>query len=487
MSSILKFINFNFIAKVVGAMCLIECIFIAICIVFSLAYGESDFTPFLYTFFAFALVGVILTYVGRHNSSLQPGKREAMLGVTLTWLTLSTIGMCPFIIGGYTGGMRAFFETISGFTTTGFTVFSDVESLPHGILLWRSITQWQGGIGIVVFTIALLPILGSGAGLLYDAETTGVEHERFLPRITSAALRLWLVYLVLTIILILLLCLGGMDWFESICHAFSGISTGGFSTRNGSIGVFDSFYIEVVLCVFMFIASLDFTVLYFASVGKMKRLFKDEQFRWFLGITIFFTVVTAFWLFHIGVYSDLSESFRRAVFQVFSFISTTGYITADINLWMSFFWFCALFICLICGCAGSTSGGIKVSRFIILIKNLRSEFKRRTRTSIATSVKLDGVALRKELVAQVLAFFFLYLVLIVLGAALLTLSGNDFVTAIATSVAAIGNVGACFGGYSSGFEYASTWDLSIVSFLMLAGRLEVFTVVSLFSAAFWKR
>lgn len=486
MQSALKYINFFFVSKVVGIMCLIECLFIATSMCIAFYYGEADSIPFLYTLFIAMGVGGLLLLIGNRHTQVQPGKKEAMLGVTLTWLTLSLIGMCPFILGQYASGMLAFFETVSGFTTTGFTVFSDVEHLPHGLLFWRSIMQWQGGIGIVVFTIAMLPILGTGAGLLYNAETTGVDHKRFLPRITSAALRLWLVYLVLTIILIGLLYSGDMDLFDAICHACSCISTGGFSTRNGSIGVFNSPYIEFIIGLFMFIGSLDITVLYFASVGKLKKLFRDEQFWWFLGLVLSFSGITTVWLFYMDLYPTIGESFRRASFQILSLISSTGYVTADLNLWYPFFWLCALFVSLVCGCAGSTSGGIKVSRLIILFKNLRCEFKKRIHTSLVTMVKIDGISLSKNIVAQVMAFFFLYLSLIVLGSILLTLSGNDFTSSIATSVAAISNVGATFGSYSSGFSGAPAWDLSILSFLMLAGRLEVFTVVSLFTVTFWK-
>lgn len=483
-------INIFFVLKVVGAMALFEGVFVLAALVLALAHKEAEWQHFLITLLSTSSIGAIFSFIGRRpQEAVSLGKREGMLAVTLTWFTLSCVGMLPFLLGrGYSVGVAAsFFEAVSGFTTTGFTVFADVESLPKSILFWRAIMQWHGGIGIVVFTIALLPMLGTGAGLLLDAETTGVEHERFLPRITTAATKIWLVYLVLTVLLIALLLVGKMNVFDSVCHAFACISTGGFSTKNASIAAYNSPYIEYVISLFMVIGSLDFTVLYFASRGRLRRLLTDEQFRWFIGLVVTVSVITGIWLLYIQWTTDTEYSFRTALFQVSSLISSTGFTTANINEWKPFFWCLALFIMLIGGCAGSTAGGIKVSRFIILLKNMGCEFRRRTHVSLVTHVRVDQRILSDEIVDRVMAFFFLYLGLIAAGVTLLTLYGNNFETSVSIAVASISNIGASFGTYQGGFSQASDPELYILSFLMLAGRLEVFTVMSLFTQAFWKR
>ena len=277
-------INYPFIASVVGSMCLFETLFLLICFLVALYTRGGDALPFLYTIGIMALVGSFLFFYGKYSKkNRRTGIREGMLSVTTTWLILSLIGMLPFVFGSYTPTViDAFFETVSGFTTTGATIFTSVHQLPHGILLWRSLMQWQGGIGIVVFTLALMPTLGSGGGLLYNAETTGIKHDRFMPRITEVARRLSIVYLGLTALLTILLMCGKMNFFESICHALTCVSTGGYSTRDNGILEFNSPYIEYLITLFMFIGSLNVTLLYFTFFGKKPgKLFRDEEFRWF--------------------------------------------------------------------------------------------------------------------------------------------------------------------------------------------------------------
>ncbi len=484
-------INYRFIASVVGHMCLLETLFLFVCCIVALYTQGGDFLPFCYTLVIMFLVGGTLFFYGQHHKnsrSKNTGIREGMLSVTTTWLILSLIGMLPFIFGRYTADpIDAFFETVSGFTTTGATIFTSVHQLPVGILLWRSLMQWQGGIGIVVFTLALMPTLGSGGGLLYNAETTGIKHDRFMPRITEVARRLWIVYVGLTILLCILLMLGNMNFFEAVCHALTCISTGGYSTRDSGILEFNSPYIEYVITIFMFIGSLNVTLLFFALWGKPKKLFKDEEFRWFcafVGICIFLTTA---WLSYQNLYDTPEKTFRYAAFQVISLISSTGYVTADMNEWHPLFFCLGMAMMAICGCAGSTAGGLKMSRFMVMVKNLNNEFKKRIHPRMVTNVRFNGNSISGDYVIQVLAFISLYISLILLGTIALTISGNDFITAASSAFTCISNVGPSFGKFSMHFAYATGFEKIVLSLIMLAGRLEVFTVICILQPVFWRR
>jgi trk system potassium uptake protein TrkH len=285
------------------------------------------------------------------------GRREGMLIVTLTWSLLSFFGMLPFYLGGYIDNLTdAYFETMSGFTTTGATILDDIEAMPEGILFWRSLTQWQGGIGVVVFTVAFLPIFGGGASQMFDAEVPGIVHERFRPRITQVAKRLSGVYLLLTAVLTGLLCAGPMDVYEAVNHALTTVSTGGYSTRNASIAFWDSPYIEYVVMVFMFIGSINMTLVYFFVNRQPKKLWADEEVRWFFFFILIVTGISAVWLPVNGYTAGVETTLRKAGFQIVSLISSSGFISADYVSWGSFFWLVALTVMFVGGCAGSTSG-----------------------------------------------------------------------------------------------------------------------------------
>ncbi len=482
-------INFRFISLVVGSMCLIETVFLLICLAVSFYYKESDFIPFLDTIGIMFVSGIIFTALGNRKKILLKGKfREGMLAVTITWLILSIIGMLPFVFGNYTPSViDAFFETLSGFTTTGATIFQTVEQLPHGILFWRSLIQWQGGIGIVAFSLALLPLIGQNSGILYNAETTGITHERFMPKITQVAKRLGIAYISVTIVLFVLLLLGDMSIFDSICHSLTCVSTGGYSTKNGGIMDFNSPYIEYILTLFMFLGSFNLTLIYFAIIGKPKNLFKDEEVRWFFFYELFFLIITFIWVQSQGFYSTIESSFRHSIFQVLSLTSTTGYLTADINTWKPFFFMLGVLMMTVCGCAGSTTGGIKMSRLMVLIKNLNNEFKKRIHPRMATRVRINGQSIGSNLVVQVLAFISLYCIIILVGSLALTFVGNDFTTAVSSVFTSISNVGPSFGKYAMSFSSASGFEKILLSIIMLIGRLEVFTVITLLYPSLWKK
>lgn len=486
----IRHINFKFVFKVVGLLCLFENAILLICLIIAALNKGDDLLPFIYTMLAMVSVGLCFSLLGKDAQIKKAGRREGMLTVTLTWVTLSLVGMLPFIFGNYTHSLTdAFFETMSGFTTTGATIFPDVESLPKGILFWRSIMQWQGGIGIVVFTVALLPMLGAGsaAAQIYNAETTGIIHDRFLPRIRQVARRLCGVYIFNTAVLILLLWLGPMSLFDAVCHALTCISTGGYSTHNNSIADFNSNYVEYVISLFMFIGSFSITIQYFMLSGKPRKFFQDEEVRGFIFFTLAIVVITMLWLMYNGEYTTIESNFRHSLFQTYSIISSTGYTTANYFMWGPFFWCIAIIMMIVCGCAGSTTGGIKMSRYLVLMKNLRNEFKKRTHPNLLVPVRINGIVITGQLVSQVLAFAFLYFMLILVGIILLTLDGMDFVEATGAAFSSMGNIGPGFGQYSAHFASANDFSKWILSFLMLTGRLEIFTVITILHPAFWRR
>lgn len=453
-------------------------------------YGGNDFYPLLSSSGLLFAVGFISYSIGFRADEHSAGRREGMLVVMLTWIFLSMFGMMPFYLGGYIDNVTdAFFETMSGFTTTGSTILKDIEALPKGVLFWRSLTQWQGGIGMVVFTVAILPIFGGGASQMYDAETPGITHERFRPRITQVAKRLWGVYLFLTLLLIGLLWLGPMDLYDSVNHAITAISTGGYSTKNSSIAHWNSAYVEYIITIFMFIGATNMTLIYFCFNGNIKKLLKDEEYQWFVCFVAGSIVIVMGWILYTGFATDLESAFRKAAFQVVTLVSTCGFATDDYIPWGPFFWLFALLMMFICGCAGSTSGGLKMGRFVILAKNLSNEFKKQTHPRAVIPVRMNGHVVSADTVHRVLAFAFAYIALIAMSCLALSLDGMGFVESVGAAVSAISNVGPGLGtvGPVSNFSEVPTVSKWFLSFLMLTGRLEIFTVLTILMPGFWKQ
>lgn len=485
-------LNLRFIVKMLGSMFLLETCFMLPAAGVAFIYGEGDLHPLLISCAILFSAGLLFFLPGRRASEQAAGSREGMLIVALTWALLSLFGMLPFYLGGYVeNAADAYFETMSGFTTTGASVLTDIEALPHGILFWRSLTQWQGGIGVVVFTVALLPLFGGGASQMFEAETsgTGISHERFRPRVTQVAKRLSGVYLLLTFLLGFLLWLGPMDVFDALNHAFSTVSTGGYSTKNTSVGFWHSAYVEYLVMLFMFLGSINMTLHYFLLKGNFGKLFRDEELRWFVFIILLFVCITMGWLFFNGWETSVERAFRRAAFHVVSLISSSGFMTEDYLPWGSFFWVLALILMFSGGCAGSTSGGLKVGRFVIIHKNLSNVFLKQMHPNAVLPVRMNGHAVSADKVYRCLAFAFVYLFLILTGILALTLDGVAFDEAVGAAVSCIGNIGPGLGEQGPAGNYASMTALSkwTLAFLMMAGRLELFTVLTLFLPGFWKQ
>jgi trk system potassium uptake protein TrkH len=470
-------------------MHILESFFMLIAVAVAAYYRGTDLLPLLVSSGIMLGAGLLLYLSGWNIEDAPVGRREGMLTVALTWILLSFFGMMPYYLGGYiTSFTDAYFETMSGFTTTGATILNDVESLPRGILLWRSLTQWQGGIGIIVFTVALMPVFGGTALQLFNAEISGIAHEPFLPRVTQAAKRLFGIYTANTVLLTLLLWAGPMSLFDAVNHALTTLSSGGYSTKNDSIAYWNDPSIEYILCFFMCLSATNISLLYFTLKGQWRKLLKDDEFRWFYStVLIAVTLVTA-WLFFLHYEGNPEHAFRKAFFQVTSLISTTGYMTADYSDWGALFVIIALFLMTVCGCAGSTSGGLKIGRFVILIKNMLNEFKKQTHPNAVISVRMSGQVIPAQIVQRVQTFAFVYMVLIVAGCAVFMLNGLVLEEAIATTISAIGNIGPGLGRYTSGnFNDLSAVSKWVFSFLMVTGRLEIFTILTLLLPGFWKQ
>jgi trk system potassium uptake protein TrkH len=433
-------------------------------------------------------LGAIIWISARSAAKNHINKREGFLIVSLTWVAISLFGTLPFLISGAIPSFTdAFFETMSGFTTTGASILSDVEVLPKGILFWRSITHWIGGMGIIVLSIVVLPFLGIGGMQLYTAEMPGVTKDKLHPKISETAKRLWGIYIILTILHVALLLLGKMNLLESLCHAFGSMGTGGFSTRNASIGVYSP-YIQYVIATFMFLAGMNFTLHFLLFTGKIKLVWRDDELRYYLYLILGFTLVIAVLLF-LRTGLDAEKAFRDALFQVVSIITTTGYFTSDYVVWPGAIWFLIFLLMFIGGMAGSTGGGVKVIRQLLLFRNAGKELKRAIHPQGIIPVRLNGQAVSQDIIYKVMAFFQLYILIFVFGAIGLSLLGLDFETAIGASISALGNIGPGLGKVGPVGNYGFIHDAGkwLLSLLMLLGRLELFTVLILVTRSFWKR
>lgn len=472
-----------------GFLFFIETGFLILCSLLAVYYRESDVSAFLTSAAITAGAGILASLFGK-NAEKKISRRDGYVVVTFAWVFFSLFGMLPFYISGYIPRITdAFFETMSGFTTTGASILDNIESLPHGLLFWRSMTQWIGGLGIVFFTIAVLPVFGVGGVQLFAAEATGPTHDKVHPRIGVTAKWIWSIYLGLTITEIFLLLFGGMNLFDSVCHSLTTTATGGYSTKQNSIAAFNSPYIEYVITLFMFLAGINFTLLYLLFLkGNFKRLFNDTEFHWYVGTVAFFTIFTTttlIWTSPMG----MEESFRKAIFQVVSLQTTTGFISADYMTWVPVLWTLVCIIMLFGACAGSTTGGMKCIRIAIMNRVAKNELKHIIHPNAILPVRINRQVISPTTQSTILAFTFLYIAIILTGWIVLMLFGVGFEEAFSVVISSLGNVGPgigkCGPAYSwSGLSDAAKWTSAI---LMLIGRLELFTVLLLFTPGFWKK
>lgn len=446
------------------------------------------------------LIGTIGMYVTK-NHSKEMNKREGYIVVAFGWIVMSLTGTLPYLatdaIPTFT---EAFFETISGYTTTGASILNDIEILPEGVLFWRSMTHWIGGMGIIVLAIAILPLLGVGGMQLFAAEAPGPGGDKLHPRITDTAKRLWLIYFGYTVAETILLQIAGMSFFDAINHALSTLSTGGFSTKNASIAHWnDNPAIQYIIILFMFLAGTNFVLSYYLFKGNVVKIVKDDEFKLYFRFIAIFTIIAAFLIYfradvsqssiaHPMVLGEAESAFRHALFQVLTVVTTTGFVSADYTMWTPFltvFFFGLMFLG---GSAGSTSGGVKVVRHLILIKNGFLEFKRSLHPNAILPVRYNTKSVSKDIVFNVLGFFILYMLSFIIGALVFSMFQIDFESAIGLSASSLGNVGPALGEFGPVNNYAALPPLGKwwASFMMLLGRLELFTVLILLTPFFWR-
>jgi len=498
----MKGINFKIIISFLGLTSMLNGVFMLIAVPFSSYHNEPEQWGILNAGITTILIGFLCWFFNR-NAPKNLHKKEGYLIVTFGWLMLTFTGTLPYLFtGSIPNFTNAIFETISGYSTTGSSILTNIESMPKGILFWRSATHWIGGMGIIVLTVAILPLLGIGGMQLFMAEAPGPSADKMHPRITETAKRLWLIYFLLTFLEFFLLKIAGMTWFDAINHAMATMSTGGFSTKNASVAYWNGTpIIQYIITIFMFIAGANFVLTYFALKGKINKVFKNEEFKYYffgvIAITIIMTIlilnhqdpnlVTS--IHHPKPWGETESAFRHAFFQVTSVLTTTGFVSADFTMWNSFGTMIMFSLFFIGGSAGSTSGGIKIVRHIIMIKNSFYEFKKLLHPNAIIPVRYNNSGVPKNIIYNILAFFILYMLIFILSSITLTFFGLDFESAMGAAASSLGNIGPAISSVSpvDNFSHLSFGAKWVCSFLMLIGRLELFTVLILFTPFFWKK
>jgi trk system potassium uptake protein TrkH len=480
--------HYKAIFNILGVLMLLNGLFMATTLPVSWYHGATDFNAILTSAVISANLGLLIWFITRKVKK-EVAKRDGYLIVTAGWLILGLTGCMPFVLSGTIESIpAAFFETLSGYTTTGASVLNDIEATPKGVLLWRSMTQWMGGMGIIVLTVAILPIFGVGGMEMFMAEAPGPASSKLHPRITDTAKRLWIIYLLLTLVEAILLKIAGMSWYDAVNHAFTTMSTGGFSTKNASVAAFNSPAIEYIITAFMLVGGINFSMLYFIVKLKFNKVFQNEEFKTYIAVLMGVAVIIGVVLYNTEG-SSIEKSFRDSIFQVVTIITTTGFSTVNYAAWSPFAYMLIILLMFTGGSAGSTAGGVKIVRHILILKNGYYEFKRLLHPRALVPVRINGKVVSQQIVYNVLAFFFIYLLSFVLGAVIISAFGYDIVTAAGASIACLGNIGPGIGGVdpSHNFSFFSDGAKVFLSFLMLIGRLELFTVLILFTPTYWKK
>lgn len=493
-------LNYKIIFYFFGLLLFFNGSFMLLSTLVSLIYKDGVTFELFVSGLSVLLLGIFLMFLTRDHIK-EMSKREGYMVVAFGWIVMTISGALPYmateVIPSFTS---AFFETMSGYTTTGSTIINDIEAVPKGVLFWRSMTHWIGGMGIIVLAIAILPLLGIGGMQLFTAEAPGISGDKLHPRITDTAKRLWLIYFGYTVAETVLLKVAGMSFFDAVNHAMSTLATGGFSTKNASAAYWnDQPIIQYILIVFMFLGGTNFVLSYYAFKGKVQKVLGDEELRWYFRFVMSFTIIASLIIYfradlsistidHPMVWGKAEGSFRHALFQVVSIITTTGFVTADFTMWTPFLTVLFFGMMFLGASSGSTSGGVKVVRHLILIKNGFLEFKRALHPNAVLPVRYNSKAITGEVVYNILGFFILYMISFIVGALVFSMFDLDFESAVGLSASSLANAGPALGAYSPVNNYAALPPLAQwwTSFLMLIGRLELFTVLVLLTPFFWR-
>lgn len=479
--------NLRAVIHIIGLLLIFEGFAMLAPLGFSLYYAEGDAFAIFISLLICISVGTVASKLNQKYNDLR--LREGFAVVVFGWTTMAAFGALPFVISraipSYTD---AFFETMSGFTTTGASILSNIEALPHGLLFWRSETHWLGGMGIIVLSLAILPFLGVGGMQLFKAEAPGPVVDKLTPRLKETAKILWGVYVLISFSETVLLLLGGLSLFDALCHTFGTMATGGFSTKNTSIAHFDSLYVESVIIVFMFLAGTNFSLHYRFLKGQWHSYLSDHEFRFYFILIFIFIALTAPIVYFTKT-PNIAAALRSAVFQIVSITTTTGFVTDDFELWGSGGQLIILCLMFIGGCAGSTGGSIKIIRILVVLKHGITEIKKLLHPNAYLPVRLGGRVVPQEVVTNILAFFIIYLLIFAAGSLIMTIMGLDIITAISSVAATLGNIGPGLGnvGPLDNYAHLPTAGKWLLALFMMLGRLELYTVIILFVPEFWKR
>lgn len=481
-------INFRPVLRVIGVLLIIVGALMLTGLPFSLYFGSGDANALLISgIINIALGAPLYFFISREGNDIK--KREGYLIVALGWLSMVTAGTLPYLFSGVIPEFyNAFFETVSGMTTTGATVLTDIEATPEGILYWRSLTQWIGGMGIIVLTVAIFPLLGIGGIELFVAEAPGPTSDKLHPRIRETAKRLWLIYVFLTALLCAILYfLSGLSFYDAINHAFTTMATGGFSTKNASMAYWDTPAVQYPIIFFMFMAGTNYTVIYYGLKGQFSKVWESDEYKAYWLIVVVLTVLMTL---RLQTVTELGweKSFRDSIFQIVSLITTTGYVSADYTKWTPGLTMTFFILMFLGACAGSTSGGIKLIRHLVFFKNSFLEFKRILHPRAIVPLKLNGQVVPSRIMTHIIIFLLLYMILFVTGSIILSVLGLDFLTAVGAVATSLGNVGPGIGevGPVDNFAWLPWYIKVFLTALMLLGRLELFTILVLFSPYFWR-
>ena len=480
--------NLPAVLKVLCFLLLVTAACLLLPAIVSLIYRDYDWPYFLAAAGLGTLVGGGLLLVVRGAPDLRV--REGFAVVAFGWLIVGLLGAVPGTLSGQMPSYTdAVFESISGFTTTGATILTDIEGRTHGTLFWRALTHWLGGMGIVLLALAILPLLGVGGMQLFRAEVPGPVAERLTPRIRQTAKLLWGVYVLLTAAEAVALVIAGMSVFDAVCHAFATMATGGFSNHNASVGGYGSPAIEWIIIVFMFLAGVNFSLHYLALAGRLQAYARDEEFRFYTTILVVCTILVVLVVAPLNLFPTEHDTIRHATFQVVSIATTTGFGTADYLLWPPLAHGVLLMLMAVGGCAGSTGGGIKVMRVLILLKHAKIELKKMIHPRAVYTLWYNNRSLSAALQTNVLGFFLLFIVVYVCGVLALTFGGRDLVTSIGATAATLGNIGPGLGdvGPACNYAFLHAWEKWLLVLFMLIGRLEIYTVLVLFLPDAWRR
>ena len=482
-------IHFRTISRIIGSLLMLLAGVFFLLGVVSPFFEGNDLFSFLVSSLVTLLASLWLMIIGK-GSKVEFSRRDSYITITICWIAFALFGAMPYWLGGHIPTFTdAFFESMSGFTTTGATVMNDIDSQPHTLLLWRSLTQWLGGLGIVFFTVAILPMFGIDKVQLFAAESTGVIRRKVHSRVSVGSRWIFAIYIMLTVACCVALKVCGMDWFDAVNHALTTIATSGFSTRQAGIAAFDSARIEYVLTLFMFLSGINYTLLYLLLFkGKIREIYRNTEFRVYLFTVLGFSLVIVLGLLAQGGIG-LERALRVSLFQVISLQTTTGYATADYTLWPPYLWMLLSFVMFLGACGGSSSGAMKCGRVAVLAKSIRGEFRRILHPNAIIPVRMDGNPISQDTRATVLTFTCLYFLLIFVGWFVFMVLGLDFVEGYSISVSCVGNIGPALGSLGPAYSWsalpASAKWLSTL--LMLIGRLELFTILLMFTTSFWKR